>query len=136
MATNFRQAAFDVVWDALDGNITGLTLYDHVPTEPSGSPVANKPYGVLENTDTTPWEDDDKQGVFAEMTLHIFSDQLGRTQADTILDSAYALLNRASLTKTGYTVVDCLFMFSEVFVMEDGKTRHGIQRWRLTIQEA
>jgi len=135
MATNFRQAAWDVTWDALDGNISA-TLYDHVPGEAAGTPAANKPYAVLENTATTPWDDDSHRGAEAEMTIHVFSDALGRDEADSILDAIRALLDRASLTKAGYTFVDCLFQFSEVFTMEDGKTRHGITRFLITLQEA
>jgi hypothetical protein len=52
-----------------------------------------------------------------------------------LMGEAYSILHRASLTKTGYNVVDCLFEFSETFVDVDGRTRHGVQRYRLTVQE-
>lgn len=135
MATNFRQAVWNAVWDALDGNISA-TLYDHVPGEALGSPTANKPYAVLENTDTRPWANDTYQGVMAEITIHVFSDALGRSEVDGILDAIYGILDRAALTQTGYVFVDCLYTFSEVMILEDGKTRHGVARYEITLQEA
>ena len=47
----------------------------------------------------------------------------------------YALLNRAALVKAGYNVVDCLWDYSEAFTDPDGETRHGVARYRLTVQE-
>jgi hypothetical protein len=137
MATAFRTAGFQSAWNLLDGNISGVTLYDYVPGEDQGSPTANKPYGVLEGGDTTPFDNDTWKGVFFDMTLHIFSDALGRSEIDAKLDAAYALLHRASPAPgVGYTAVDCLVLQTQVFVLEDGKTRHGIMRFQLTLQEA
>ena len=136
MATAFRTAGFAAAWDALDGNISGLTLYDYVPGEETGTPEANKPYAILAGEDTSPFDHDGKVGVYIEMTLTVLSAQLGRAEMDTILDAAYALLHRQTLTATGYRVVDSLVYQTQGFVLEDGKTRMGVLRFRITIQEA
>lgn len=135
MATAFRTAGFAAAWDALDGNISGLTLYDYVPGEETGTPEANKPYAVLEGNDTAPFDHDGKVGVYLEMTFTCLSAKLGRSEMDTILDSAYALLHRQTLTASGYTVVDTQVYQTQGFVLEDGKTRMGVLRFRITIQE-
>ena len=137
MATAFRTATYEAVWTALDGNISGVTLFDYVPGEDFGSPTANKPYAVLEGGDTAPMDNDSKRGVYLEMALHIFSDSLGRAEIDAKVDAAYALLHRATLVPgAGYIHVDCLVLQTQVFVLDDAKTRHGILRLRATIQEA
>ncbi len=135
MATAFRNTTFQTVWTLLSGNITGVTLYDHVPTNAAGAPTANMPYAILSNSDTRAWEHDDKKGSEIEMTLNVFSDALGRNEVDTALDEAFALIDRATLTATGYIFVDCLVSFSSVDVLEDGKTRMGTMRFTIQVQE-
>ena len=56
-------------------------------------------------------------------------------EVKALMAEAYTLLNRASLTISGYNVVDCLWQFADVSVDPDGRTRHGVQRYLLTIQE-
>lgn len=136
MGTRFRSEGFNTVWDALDGNIAGLTLFDYVSGEDKGSPAANMPYGVLEGGDGTPFDNDTKKGLYLDMIFNVLSDQRGRTEVDGILDDAYALLHFQNLTAAaGYKIVDCKVRQTQVFVLEDGKTRHGIMRFRVTIQE-
>ena len=47
------------------------------------------------------------------------------------------LLNRgaANLTLSGYRVVDCIFDYSDIFTDNDGVTRHGVCRYKLTIEK-
>ena len=51
------------------------------------------------------------------------------------MGEVFDLLHRATLSKTGYNVVDCLCEFQESMTDPDGQTRHGILRFRLTLQE-
>lgn len=136
MATNFRAVSRTMIYNALLGNVSGVSIYDHVPFEPEGAPDDNFPYGTVGDAEATPWDTDDTLGAEVETTVHMWSRYKGRKEVDEALDAIYGLLHRAALTVAGHRVVDCLFTFSDVFVEEDGITRHGIIRFRLTIQEA
>ena len=136
MATNFRSAARTTIYDALNGNVAGVTIYDHVPFEPEGAPDSNFPYATIGDAEAIPFDNDSDLGAYVDTTVHVWSRYKGRKEVDETLDVIYGLLHRASLTLAGYKFVDSLFDFSDVFVEEDGQTRHGVIRFRLTIQEA
>jgi len=135
MATNFRSTARTLVYAALNGAVAGLEVFDHVPFEPAGAPDTNFPYGTIGDAEATPFDNDDDRGAYVDATVHVWSRYKGRKEVDEALDAIYGLLHRAALTAVGYKVVDCLFTFSDVFVEQDGQTRHGVIRFRLTIQE-
>ena len=135
MATNFRSTCRTLVYNALNGNVAGVTIYDHVPFEPEGAPDTNFPYATIGDADAEPFDNDSTLGAYVDTTIHVWSRYKGRKGVDEAMDAIYALLHRASLTAVGYKVVDCLFVTSGVFVEEDGKTRHGVVRFRITIQE-
>lgn len=135
MATDFRSAARTVLFDTLDGGAS-LSVYDHVPFEPEGAPDDAFPYIVVGDQEATPFDNDSTLGAYVDSTVHVWSRYKGRKEVDEALDEIYGLLHRAALSAAGYKIVDCLFEFSDVFVEEDGQTRHGVIRFRLTIQEA
>jgi hypothetical protein len=136
MATNFRSIARRLVYETLDGSVSGLSIYDHVPFEPEGAPSSSFPYASIGDAEATPFDNDSDRGAYVDSTVHVWSRYKGRKEVDEALDAIYGLLHRASLTAAGYKIVDCLFDFSDVFVEQDGQTRHGVIRFRLTIQEA
>jgi hypothetical protein len=136
MATNFRSIARTLTYGALNGNVAGVNIYDHVPFEPEGAPANRFPYGVIGDAEASPFDNDSTLGAYVATTVHVWSRYKGRKQVDEALDVIYGLLHRATLTATGYNVVDCLFEFSDVFVESDGQTRHGVIRFQITLQEA
>ena len=60
----------------------------------------------------------------------------GFKQVKGLMDEAADILDRAALTAAGYTLIDCLCDFSEAMSDPDGVTKHGVQRYRMTIMEA
>ena len=136
MATNFRSVARRLIYSALNGNVSGVTIYDHVPFEPEGAPATNFPFGTVGDADASPFDNDSSVGAYVNATIHVWSRYKGRKQVDEALDAIYGLLHRASLSSAGYKVLDCLFVSSAVIVEQDGQTRHGLIEFRLTIQEA
>jgi len=136
MARNFRSAARRTVYSALNGNIAGVTVYDHVPFEPEGAPDSNFPYATIGEASAEPFDNDTTLGAYVDATVNVWSRYKGRKEVDTALDAIYGLLHRASLTASGYRIVDSLFSFSDVLNESDGQTRHGVIRFRITIQEA
>lgn len=136
MATAFTTTAQELVFSALDGKLTSCTVFDTAPFLPEGAPSTSFPYCVIGNDTTEPWDTDDTLGTQISLTLHFWSRAKGMKQVKALMDQAYGLLHRAALTKTGYSVIDCLFEFSEAMNDQDGQTKHGVQRYRLTIREA
>lgn len=136
MATAFTTAAQELVFTALNGNLTGCAVFDSPPFLPEGQPAETFPYCVIGNDTVRAWDTDDTRGAEITLTLHFWSRAQGFKQVKGLMDQAYGLLNRAVLTKAGYSITDLLFEFSDTLSDPDGMTKHGVQRYRLTIREA
>ena len=136
MATAFTTAAQELVFTAINGNLTGCAVFDSAPFLPEGAPATTFPYCVIGNDTVRPWDTDDTRGADITITLHFWSRAAGQRQVKALMDEAYGVLNRATLTKTGYSITDCLFEFGDTVSDPDGATKHGVQRYKLTIQEA
>ena len=102
MATNFRSIARQLVYAALNGNVAGVTIYDHVPFEPEGSPDSNFPYGTVGDAEAIPFDNDTDLGADVTTSVHVWSRYKGRKEVDEALDAIYGLLHRASLSAAGY----------------------------------
>ena len=136
MARAFATTAQELVFGAINGNLTGCQVFDTAPFLPEGAPGATFPYCVIGSDTAAPWDRDDKVGADITITLHFWSRANGFQQVKGLMDQAYGLLNRAALAKAGYHVVDTLFEFGETMPDPDGQTKHGVQRYRITIEEA
>ncbi len=134
MAIDFQAKVQAALYGALNGNVSA-SVFDHVPFEPEGAENANFPTVIVGETEMTPFDNDSHRGVYADASIHVWSRYMGRKEVRDLLDAIYGILHRANLSGTGVRFVDCLFVGSDVFTMEDGKTREGIARFRLTVQE-
>lgn len=131
----FETAAQTAIYGALNGNISA-GVYDDVPFLPEGKPTQDFPYVVIGDDSGRAFDTDDTVGAQVEIYIHVWSRYPGMKEVKSILGEIYAILNRSNLTASGYYITDCLWQFSDVSVDPDGKTRHGVQRYLLTIQEA
>lgn len=131
---SFETAAQQAIFTRLNGQV-GATVYDEVPSLPSGMPAANFPYVVIGDDTARAWDTDDKTGADVTVTLHVWSRASGFKEVKTILGAIYDRLNRAQLTITGYNVIDCIWEFSDTMRDPDGQTRHGIARYRIRLQK-
>ena len=131
---SFETVAQEIVYTALNGAIS-CDVYDDAPQLPEGMPDSDFPYVVIGDDQHGPFDTDDQVGASTLINLHFWSRYAGFKEVKGLMGEAYDLLNRAILAKTGYNIVDCIREFSDTFVDPDGRTRHGIQRYRLTIQE-
>lgn len=129
----FENTVQQIVFDALDGAVS-CTVYDDVPFLPEGQPDDRFPYIVIGNDTVRAWDTDDTKGANATVTIHVWSRAAGFKECKTIMGEVYDLLNRGMLSKSGYQIVDSLFEFSETMLDSDGETRHGVARYRITIQ--
>lgn len=131
---SFELVAQQAIFTALDGQV-GATVYDYVPDLPSGQPAANFPYVVIGNDTFVAWDTDDQLGAEVTITLHVWSRQKTMLEAKTIAGAIYAKLHRATFLIAGYRTIDCLCEFSEFLNDPDNRTRHGVLRYRLTLQK-
>lgn len=127
----------EAIYTVLSAGLTGVSVYDDVPDLPAKLPDTNFPYVHIGEDLLTPWDTDDTLGSSVTVTMYIWTRTSGKKQAKTIIGNIYTLLNRQSATfsVSGVRFVDCLFEFAQVLDMDDGKTRQGICRYRVTIEK-
>lgn len=125
------------VFTRLTAQLTDVNVWDHSPSQPDGLPESGFPYVMLGDDTSSAWDTDDSLGASCTITLHVWSRYAGKKEAKTIIGQIYTALHRqaANLTAAGYTFIDCLHEFSEVIDEIDGKTRHGVTRYRLTVEK-
>jgi hypothetical protein len=125
------------VYTRLTAEISSATIYDDVPGLAEGQPTANFPFVVIGQDYVTAWDDDDQLGGNVFVQLHVWSRYQGKAEAKAIMADIDVALNRqhANLSATGYVFLDCLLDYSSIFDESDGVTRHGVCRYRLTVQK-
>ena len=131
----FELAAQRAVFDTLDGAL-GCQVHDSVDFLPEGVPATGFPYCVIGHDTARAWDADDLLGAQVTVTLHFWSRADRFRLVKELMGEAYGLLHRAAPVVAGFRVIDCLWEFGETLTDPDGKTKHGVQRYRLTIQEA
>lgn len=135
--SDFGNALQLAVYTQLLAEIDDIPIYDSIPFQPDGNSTANFPCIAIGDDTLTPWDTDEMLGMSATVTLHVWSRKLGKKEVKEILGRIYAALNRqaAALSAVGFRFVDCLFEFSEIIEDIDGKTRHGICRYRIIMEK-
>ena len=119
-----------------DSGLTALlaggsaSVYDHVPQSSA------YPYIAIGEATARPGEADNNDGdIMAQtVTIHSWSRHRGMKEVKEIMGEVVGALNRASLSVTGFNVLESRFEFSETFMDPDTITRHGVQRFRITTQ--
>lgn len=108
----------------------GWPVYDHVPQE------TEFPYIVIGDDTSTPWDTDDSIGSETTCTIHVWSRHRGRKEVKEIMRTVYEALHRQEVSIIGGALVECQAEFQESFMDPDGLTRHGVIRFRLTVDAA
>lgn len=105
-------------------------VYDDHPVS---APVM--PYVTMGNVSGAPFDTKTTIGREVDLTIDVWSDYRGRKQAELIMQAIYAALHRATLSVTGYSFVNGVFTGSDSFIDADGLTRHGVIRFRFTLDQ-
>lgn len=119
-----------------DSGVTGLlaagsnSVFDHVP---QGSAF---PYIALGDMGCKPLETQTGAGNDIIFDIHCYSRGLGMKQTREILAAVAACLHEAAFTVTDHMLVLCRLVSQETRLMEDGETRHGLQRFRIITEPA
>ena len=105
-------------------------VYDDVPQN------TDYPYITIGDDTSTEWDTVDKVGGESTLTVHTWSREAGRREIKKIMSEVYEVLHMHELDVPGYNVVLCRQEFAESLPVEaDGRTRHGVQRFRVIIHD-
>ena len=93
------------------------------------------PYVVIGDDTSNPMDTHGTVGSDNTVTIHTWSRYRGRKETKEIQREIYNALHRHALVVSGVDTVDCQWEFGESFLDEDGLTRHGVQRFRVLLDE-
>ena len=111
-------------------------IFDNVPQlDEREDPDARFPFVVIGDDDVNEDDTDTSRGFLVEVEIHAWSRKRGRKEIKEIQGLVYEALHRQTLNVAGYHFVDCFFDESETKLDPDGKTRHGISIFRISITE-
>lgn len=102
---------------------------DHPENEPF-------PYVTMGEIRAQDWSDKSEDGMEVYSTLHIWSQYHGRKQADTMADAILQALTSSPLDLGSdfRAALDVLDSYNLIVDM-DGKTRHGILRFKYLVEQ-
>lgn len=122
------------VYTRLNGDATLATLVKGVFDEvPEGT---LKPYVVVGEAYETADNSHDRKGRRTVITVHVWSDQQGFSQTNTISNRIVDLLDHTPLTVSGWTHVATRFEFKQSLRDPDPNVRHAPIRFVVTVEEA
>lgn len=115
---------------ASDPRFSAPAVYDHAPQE---TPF---PYVIVGDDISTDFDTDDTTGSDSEVTVHVWSQFRGRSEVKKIQREVHNALHRHDLSVAGtVTTVTVESEEARSFVEDDGLTRHGVQDFRVLVQE-
>jgi|TARA_X000000950_G_C13649858_1_gene551205 hypothetical protein len=123
------------IFDRLSGdsNLTstlGASVYDFVPDNSAF------PYVKLGEETSVDAGTKTLQGNEHTLVIHSFSRYRGSKEIKNIMSRIYALLHESSLSVSGADLVNLRFEFSDVIKENDGRTTHGLQRFRAVVYDS
>lgn len=126
------------IWQVLDASQAlkdRADIYDAVPQADDSGNAAAFPYVVIGEDIISEWDTDTETGGDATVAIHTWSRDNGRQEIKELQGIIYGLLHRRDFDIPGYFNVGCDFVDSQSFLDSDGKTRHGIQTFRVLIDQ-
>ena len=107
--------------------LVGDRIYDYIP------PDTQYPYIFYGDMEVEPDDTDDTEDNLVQWTLHIYSQYNGNKECYDIVDVLDNIVRRAGFESDGLVNIDRTFR--DVVPDGDGKTRHGIARYRVRIEK-
>lgn len=104
-------------------------LYDAAPQN------ATFPYVVIDQMQVRDWSTGSERGFEHTLLLHIWSRYEGRREIYEIGDALRAALDGTELSLENHRLVNLTHQYSDLKRDEDGKTLHGIVRFRATTEQ-
>ena len=116
------------VYGVLDAALS-VPVYDHVPQKTA------YPYVVVGDDTSIPWDTDDSLGAESTVTIHAWSQYRGRAEVKGLLQQIYDALHRQDIAIENAHTIESIAEFQQTIVESDGLTRHGIIRFRITVDD-
>lgn len=91
------------------------------------------PYVVIGEDVATIFPVLDRDGEDIDVTIHVWSRYAGRRQAKELMGKVREALHDQRLSVAGHHLVGLRHTFATVFTEPDGKTRHGVMRFRAVL---
>lgn len=131
---SYETAAQTIVYQALtlDAGVMALVqgVFDHVP---QGQAF---PYITIGEDIHSEWDTNSTLGSDCSITIHTWSRARGRAEIKAIQAEIYEALHRAEMTYPGYRIVSINWEGSQSFMDADALTRHGVQTFRVLIEQS
>lgn len=102
----------------------GPKIWDEPPR------TAAFPYVTLGEARVSDWSTGSSSGHEHALTLHVWSRQGGQTEAQVVAGEIIAALEQVSLDPAGQRLVNLRFATADIRREADGKTWHGVVRFR------
>lgn len=108
----------------------GPKVYDEPPR------TAAFPYVTLGDAQTSDWSTGSSTGHEHALTLHVWSRQGGQSEAHVVAGELIAALEAVPLDPEGQHLVNLRFATADIRREADGRTWHGIVRFRAVTEPA
>ncbi|AVO44065.1 DUF3168 domain-containing protein [Phreatobacter cathodiphilus] len=102
----------------------GPKIWDEPPRD------AAFPYVTLGEARVTDWSTGSSSGHEHALTLHVWSRQGGQTEAQVVAGEIVAALEQVPLSPAGHRLVNLRFATADIRREDDGRTFHGVVRFR------
>lgn len=112
---------------------TSPAIYDNVPQGVYGDDLAF-PYVVIGDDSENAFNTDDSQGSDATVDVHIWSRRMGRAETKEIQGLVFDALSRQSLAIADKNLINIEQTTALTYLDPDGKTRHGVQSFRVIVE--
>ena len=122
------------IFDKLSADLA-YPVYDDVPQPDSAGNSGDFPYVTIGEDIITTADTDDVLRADCSITVHVWSRKRGHFETKSIQGEIYNSLHRANLSAVGYNFVNINQVSSLSQIDADGHTRHGVQEFKLIIEE-
>lgn len=137
--TAFGTVVQTEIYQALTGNAALVSevagIYDEVPQPDSSGNYPDFPYVTIGEDVFTDMSTDSELMSLVSITIHTWSRFTGRSETKRIQSLIYDTLNRATIANDDYKFININEETSQSQLESDGETRHGIQTFKLIIEE-
>ena len=128
--TILREVYEKLTADSALMSLVNDAVYDHVLQ------TQNYPFiAVGELVENEFNNDDPEQMNEASLTIHTYSRKDGRQEVNEIQERITRVLHRAELSASGFNFISIDHEQSQSFTDADGKTRHGVVEFNISITE-
>ena len=119
---------------AAHGTLGGPAIYDDVPQAAKSEDSDAFPFVTVGEDTHNANDTDDSAGADSTITINAWSRFRGRSEVKEIQGLIYDALHRAELDLGALSLTTIEWEMSETIMENDGRTRHGVQRFRILIE--